>query len=169
MEFFSNHWGSLFSVIGVVVSVIGLAWAILEAHGARSAAQSAERATIETRNSVRRHLVATDLERASSHIRSLKLMHREGRWEAALEQYQTLTAIISDIIIRSPGADSEIHRRLTQAKSSLYVMEYHVDQARVGGASGPDDWDRMNQDLNEILSDLDFIVGAMDFGEWADG
>ena len=130
MEFFLDHWGSLFSVIGVIVSVVGLAWAIREARRARSAAQSAERATIETRNSVRRHLVATDLERAVGLIQRLKLLHDTSRWEGALEQYQTLTAIISDIIIRSPGADSEIHRRLTQAKASLYMMEYHVHQAR---------------------------------------
>ena len=91
MDFFLDHWGSIFSVIGVVVSAGGLSWAIFEARGAKSAA-------IETRDSIGRHLVATDLARAIGLIQRLKFLHREGYWEAALEQYQTLRAIISDII-----------------------------------------------------------------------
>ncbi len=127
MEFFLDHWGSISSFIGVVVSVIGLAWAIREARRARSAAQSAERATIETRNSIGHRLAATDLERAIGLIQRLKFLHREGYWEAALEQYQTLRAIISDIISRYPELEVEVREGLTRARMSLSEMENSVE------------------------------------------
>ena len=42
------HWGDVASVSGVVVSLIGLVWAIVVATGARSASQEAHRASIKT-------------------------------------------------------------------------------------------------------------------------
>ena len=164
MEFFLDHWGNIFSVIGVVVSVVGLAWVIREARRARSAAQAAEQATIETRNSIRRHLVATDLERAIGLVQRLKSLHREGRWEVALEHYQTLRAIISDIISRHPELKDEVRERLLQARTSMSEMESDVEH-QAGQESQTESWLRLNQILNEVQSDLEEIASAMEFGE----
>ncbi len=159
-----DHWGSVFSVIGVIISVIGLAWAIREAHGARSAARSAERVTIETRNSVRRHLVTIDLQRAIGLIQRLKFLHREGYWEAALEQYQTIRVIISDVIARYPELEVEVRERLTRARMSLSEMENSVE-GHMRQRSGDADLTSLNERLNEIQSDLESIASAMEFGE----
>lgn len=164
MEFFSNHWGSLFSVIGVVVSVIGLAWAIWEAHGARSAAEVAEQATVETRDSIGRHLVTIDLERAVSLIQRLKLLHDTSRWEAALEQYQVLRAIISDISARYPDLDPEISERLTTARRLIRLMEDYVG-GRENNSLGTNERIQLNRSLNEIQSDIEDIASAMGLGE----
>lgn len=163
MDFFLDHWGNIFSVIGVVVSVVGLSWAILEAHRARSAAQSAERATIETRDSIGRHLVTIDLERAVSLIQRLKLLHNANRWEAALEQYQTLRAIISDIIARYPELNVEVRGRLIEARASISEMENSVEE-QISQTSQLDNWHRLNQSLNKIQSDLEEIASTMEFG-----
>ncbi len=164
MEFFSNHWGSLFSVIGVAVSVIGLAWAILEARRARSAAELAERATIETRNRIGRHLAATDLERAVGLIQRLKLLHRERRWEAALEQYQSLRVIISNIAARHPDLNPEIHDLLSSAREEISEMEDHVEM-QVSQELEPDNLNILNRQLNTIQSNLERISSTMEFGE----
>ena len=163
MDFLSDHWGNIFSVIGVVVSVVGLAWAILEAQGAKSAAQAAEQATIETRDSIGRHLVTIDLERAVSLIQRLKLLHRESRWEGALEQYHPLRAIISDIVSRYPELEVEVREDLTRARTSLSHMENSVESYR----QRPEDADftSLNIRLNDIQSDLEGIASAMEFGE----
>ena len=162
MEFFLDHWGSLFSVIGVAVSVIGLAWAIREARRARSAAQSAERATVETRDSIGRHLVATDLARAVGLIQRLKLLHRESRWEAALEQYQSLRSMISDIVARYPDLAPEVRERLNSSRVELSELENRVEE-QVFRDAGSADWISMNESLNEIQSGLEDIASAMEF------
>lgn len=164
MDFFLDHWGSVFSVIGVVVSVVGLAWAIREARRARSAAQSAEQATIETRNSIGHHLVAMDLERAVGLIQRLKFLHREGYWEAALEQYQSLRAIISNITARHPDLGLEIHELLSSAREDISEMEDSVGM-RVSRDLEPDNLDILNRQLNTIQSNLEQISSTMEFGE----
>ena len=163
MDFLSDHWGNISSFIGVVVSVVGLAWAIREARRARKAAQSAERATIETRDSIGRHRVTIDLERAVSLIQRLKLLHNANRWEAALEQYQTLRAIISDIIARYPELNVEVRGRLIEARASISEMGNSVEE-QISQTSQLDNWHRLNQSLNKIQSDLEEIASTMEFG-----
>ena len=163
MDFFLDHWGNIFSVIGVVVSVVGLAWAIREARRARSAAQAAERATVETRASIGHRLAATDLERGIGLIQRLKSLHREGHWDAALEQYQTLRAIISDIIARYSELELEVRERLNRARTSLSEMEKSVEHVLQGREDA--DPASLNGQLNEIQIDLESIVSAMEFDE----
>ena len=164
MEFFLDHWGDIFSVIGVVVSMVGLFWAVREAKGARSAASAAEKATIETKDSIGRHLVTIDLQRAVGLIQRLKLLHSANRWDAALEQYQSLRAIISDIIARYPELDTEIRRRLSLARHQIRRMEDLVEDS-AGQGLETDEWAPLNHRLNEIQSDLESIASTMEFGD----
>ncbi|MCY4653063.1 MAG: hypothetical protein OXC95_07855 [Dehalococcoidia bacterium] len=168
MDFLSDHWGSVFSVIGVVVSVVGLAWAILEAHSAKSAAQAAEQATVETRDSIGRYLAATDLARAIGLIQRLKLLHRESRWEAALEQYQAVRAIISSIAARHPDLETETKRLLALAREQISVMEDYVE-TQVSRSLEPDDMGRLNRQLNQIQSHLEDTSSTMDLGDNSGG
>ena len=164
MDFLSNHWGNISSVIGVVVSVVGLAWAIREASRARSAAQSAEQAAIEARNSIGHRLAATDLQRAIGLIQRLKSLHREGYWEAALEQYQSLRAIISNITARRPDLNPEIHQLLASARENISEMEDHVE-TQVSRELEPDNLNVLNRQLNTIQSNLERISSSIEFGE----
>lgn len=171
VEFFLDRWGDLFSVIGVFVSAVGL-WlafrearrARREAQNARSAAIAAEKATIETRNRIGRHLVTIDLQRAVGLIQRLKLLHSANRWDAALEQYQSLRAIISDIIARYPELDTGIRRRLSLARHQIRRMEDLVEDSADQGLE-TDEWVPLNHSLNEIQSDLESIASTMEFGE----
>ena len=163
-DFLTEHYGNLFSIIGVVVSAAGLAWAVIEARRARSAARSAERATIETRDNIGRHLLAIDLERAVSLIQRLKLLHSAGLWEAALEQYQVLRAMISVIDARYPGENPERRERLFEARAIIRQMENHVG-SQVHEELGADYQAVLNSQLNDIQSDLEDMSSAMGFSD----
>lgn len=167
MDFLINHWGGLASVIGVVVSVIGLGWAIREARKARAAAQSAEEMAeavkLEALESIGRHFLAVEIERAIALIQRLKLLHSTGRWEAALEQYQTLRALTSSIIARSPEQERTRRERLVSSRALISDMESYVDsrdneELRSEGGS------TLNQQLNAIQSDLEDMATATGFG-----
>ena len=160
MEFLTDHWGDLLSAVGVVVSVSGLAWAVIEARGARAAAQAAERMAERTRreaiDNIQRHLLVVDIERAVDLIQRLKLLHSIGRWEAALEQYQALRLMTSSIISRYPEQYTRPRERLSSARALIRAMEDYVESR---GAQGLDSEDssRLNQQLNVIQSDLEDI------------
>lgn len=167
LEFLLDRWGDLFSVIGVVVSAGGLWLAFREARRARceavrarSAAKSAEKATIETRNRIGRHLTVVDVERSIAIIRRLEYLQRTENWEAATEQYHALRELITDIIARYPEIDSEIRERLLVARESVRMMdEYAQQQVRRGFGQDVRDYldqlqDRALRELEDVIADL---------------
>ena len=80
--------------------MIALGWKIKEARGARSASEAAKAAAGDAREQIARHLQAVDLQRAMGLIERIKTLHDNDRWEASTEHYQTLRAMISDVIAR---------------------------------------------------------------------
>lgn len=103
MEYFLGNWGSFVSLVSLVITVIMVGIAIWRAGQARESAKAAEMASIEARGAITRVLTIVDLERAISLIQRLKVLHREGKWEACLEHYPVLRQMLSDIQIMHPN------------------------------------------------------------------
>lgn len=163
VEFFVEHWGNLFSFAGFVLALIGLGYAGFQSRKARSSAEAAKQATLETKDNIGRHLLAIDLERAIGLIQRLKSLHRDGRWEVALEQYQALRAMISAIARQCPASETELRERLSKATVSISEMELQVE-AWVVYRSQPIDIVELNQELNDIQSDLEDMSNTMELG-----
>lgn len=164
LEYLAGNWGGLVSVLGVIVSSVGLGWAISEARRARSASQAASAAAHETRSYIARHLQAVDLERAIALIQRIKLQHDTGQWNAAMEQYQPLRAMLSDIIARCPESQTEFRGRLTTARKRIGDAENSIR-----GRRGQDINERyrtqLYRELNRIQSDLEELASAIGFGD----
>ena len=162
--FFLEHWGDLLSLVGVLVSAIGLWLAFREARRARRAAQNAraaaraaEKATIETRNRIGRHLTIVDMERSVAIIRRLKYLQGAGRWEAALEQYHALRELITDIIARYPEMGDEIRERMNVTRELVRMMEEYAER-QVQRGFGQDARDYLNQLQNRVLRELEDVI-----------
>ena len=160
MDFSINNLGPLASVIGLFLSAVGLGWAIIEARGARSAAQAAEReaeqARIEGVQSIERHLLTTDINRAVDLIQRLKLLHSVGRWDGAVELYQSLRSLITSILFRLPEQDTRSREELTVARVLVRKLEDRVSSRGIQELSS-EDASTFNQELNEIQSDLEHV------------
>ena len=128
IDFVAANWGGLVSITGVIVSLIGLGWAIKEARGARSASQAAHTAAGETKTQIDRYLQTVDSERAIWLIQRIKLLHDVERWEAAMEQYQALRLMLSNIIARLSGGERSLYERLAIGRGQLQEMENHVGE-----------------------------------------
>ena len=167
MDFFTNGWGDLASVIGLFLSAVGLGWAIIEARGARSAAQAAEpeaeQARIERVHAIERHLLTTDVNRAVDLIQRLKLLHGIGRWDGALEQYQSLRSLITSILFRLPEQYTRSREELTVARVLIRKLEDRVSSWGPQEMSS-EDVSKFNQELNEIQSDLENVPATEVFG-----
>ena len=151
MEFISENWGSLASALGLLVSAVGLTWAIRTARGARTAAQAAEKATSETRRAFHRYLTTVDIERANARIEYVKNLHRDGRWEAALAWYQELRTMLYDIRARLLS-EAESDDSISLAVAHILDIEFSVDQTIQAGLRP--DAAALNQILSEIQAAL---------------
>ena len=164
MEFWSATWGDVATVVGIIVSLGAIVWAIKEARGARSASQAAEAAASETRDQIQRHLQTVDLHRAIGLIERIKTLHDNDRWEAAREHYQALRAMLSDVIARCPENQTEVREKLATARTIIRDTENFVRE-RIGKAIEDRDRSQLNQSLNDIQSDLEELASVIGFGD----
>ncbi len=156
VEFWSVTWGDIATVVGIIVSLVGLAWAIIVARGARSAAR-------ETRDQIAHHLQTVDLQRAIALIEQVKTLHDNDRWEASTEHYQTLRAMLSDVIARSPEDQSDVRAKLATARTIVRDIENFV-RGYDSGAIREHDRSQLNESLNAIQSDLEELASNVGFG-----
>lgn len=164
IDFVTANWGGLASAAGVIVSLVGLGWAIKEARGARSASQAAQTAAGETKTQIERYLQTVDSERAIWLIQRIKLLHDVERWEAAMEQYQALRLMLSNIIARLPGGSHSLYESLAIGRVQLQEMENHVGE-RISQDDEEPDRLRLNQILNGMQSNLEELASAIGFGD----
>ena len=164
MDFVANYWGDSVSLFGVIISSIGLIWAIKVAHGARSASRGARLATLQTSKRIQRYLQTVDLERSVGLVQRLKLLHSNEQWQAALEHYQQIRAMMADIIERCPQEDTERQAKLATARILLRDMENFV-ASRARSGIRVRDRSRMQQLLNQIQSDLEEVASRTGFGD----
>lgn len=158
------HWGDIASISGVIVSLIGLAWAIIVAKGARSASQAARQASIKTNARIAGYLQTVDVERAIGLIQRIKLLHGYEQWGAALEHYQQLRAMLSNIIVRCHENEKEHLQTLATARAVLITIENLVARRWQQGIP-PRIRDRLQQQLNAIQSDLEELASNIGFGD----
>ena len=166
MEFWSSAWGDVATLVGILVSLCGLTWAIVEARGARSASEAAQAAASETRDQIARHLQTVDLQRAIGLIQRIKTLHDNDRWEASGEHYQTLREMLSAIIARCPEEQASVREKLATARRTVGDMENLVRQHVSRHDPVPEsDHSRLNQSLNDMQSDLEELASSVGFGE----
>ena len=163
MEFWLTSWGDVATVVGIIVSLGAIVWAIKEARGARSASQAAETAASETRDQIQRHLQTVDLHRAIGLIERIKTLHDNDRWEAAREHYQELRAMLSDVIARCPENQTGVREKLAIARTIIRNTENFVRE-RIGKEIQDQDRSQLNQSLNDIQSDLEELASVIGFG-----
>ncbi len=81
-----------------------------------------------------------------------------------MEQYQALRVMLSDIIGRSPEAETELLERLANARAVVRSMESVVER-RVSQGPYIDEPYSLNQTLNRIQSDLEALASTTGFGD----
>ena len=164
LEFWSGTWSDFGTAIGILISFVGLGWAINEARSARSASEAAQVAASETRDQIAFHLQSVDLQRAIGLIERIKTLHDNGRWEASREHYQTPRAILSDVIARCPEDLVGAPEKLAIARTVVGEMENFV-RPRVGDPIPDRQRSRLNQRLNEIQSGLEELASNIGLGD----
>lgn len=155
--------GSWASLLGAILSTAGLIATIFIAWGARSASRAARAAAVATNSRIESHLQSIHVERVIGLIQRIKLLHDTGRWEAALEQYQSLRMMLSGIIAHIPEGQTDLKDRLTTARTVVTTIENTV-QSSIHQIDENPDVPLLNESLNNMQSALEELASAMGFG-----
>lgn len=115
-------------VTALAVSLGGFAIAIWQIRKARSAAEAANRAATQARESLVHRLSIGDLARASSEIDRLKDLHRRQEWQRALDQYPGVRQTLVEVRNRVLDQPAAIATAFQEAVSQLVGMESAVER-----------------------------------------
>ena len=99
--------GSIASVVGLLVSLLGLGFALLQLSRLRGEARAAREAAEETRQLLLRDSAGTDLTRIGERIQGLIEIHRSGDRARALDRYPEIYRLLIEIRRNHPNLDEE--------------------------------------------------------------
>ena len=143
--------GSIASLLGLAVSVLGLGFALLQLKKLRGETQAARAAAEDTRRAVRRDRAIADVGRLSQRIQTLKELHRTADWRRALDLYPELTREL--VSVRgSPGVSTVLSETIQSSVTWLQNMEKDVDST--SQAIDQSRISNFNQQLTEIQNIL---------------
>ena len=165
MDYFLDNVGNVASVLGLVITILGVIISYLafrRAGKARDAAAAAEIASKETRAAMTRSLTTVDLERAIALVQRLKELHRANQWVTSLEHYQPLRVMLSEIRSRHPALTPELQRMLETAILDVTEMENTLVAAlrESVAITAAAEFDRT---LNRIQSELERLSSSIHF------
>lgn len=151
--FIADNWGSLASVSGLLVSLVGFTSAIIQIRRSHSAATEARDAAVAARQTMARNLTIADLTRARDRMQTLKDLHRIGPWERALDRYDEVRRMLVEIRGRHPGLTSQQLSIIQNAVVQVGIMEGEVRAALREGRQP--DIARFDATLSETQATLD--------------
>ena len=103
------------------------------------------------------------MQRAIGLIERIKTLHDNKRWEASREHYQTLRAMLSDVIARCPEDQAGLRAKLATHRTIVRDIE---DFARryVSQDIPERQRSRLNRSMNAIQIDLEELSSNMGLG-----
>ena len=154
-----NEAGSVASLAGVAVSLVGLLFAIWHILQLRGETRAAREAAEETHQAVSRELAGVTLTRVSERIEGLKELHRHGEWYRALDRYPEIRRMLIDIRIRHPKMSDSQRNAIPTVVRRIARMENEVERS---GAQFPEGLgQRFNRQLTESQSSLSQIESEL--------
>jgi len=119
--------GSIASLMGVVVSLVGLGFAILQIRKLRGETRAAREASEATRRAIGRELASTELTRLGERIDTLKELHRSRDRGRCLTGYPEIRDLLLEIRRRHPGLSDRERANVLRAIVQISEMETSLE------------------------------------------
>lgn len=146
-SFISEHWGDIASVAGVIISIIGFIATIINVARSKRAAQRAEEAAIDARESILRSDTLMELSTALTMMDEIKRLHRATAWNLLPDRYSLLKRHLVSIRTSNPQFIDAHQAALQSAIQHFSTMEKRVEKTLAGRVTPPN-----IATLNEIVS-----------------
>lgn len=151
--------GSVASIVGAAVSLLGLGFVIWQVFRLRGEARAARAAAEETQKTVARDLAITDISRMDERMQALKRMHLNREWSQCLFVYSEVYRGLTYVQNRFPGLSEQDTGRFQKGVVQLQKMERIVEAA--GEGLSPETAIEFNEDLREIQLMLNELEGRL--------
>lgn len=115
--------GSIASLTGVAVSLLGLGFAILQLSKLRGETRAAREAAEATSRAIGVELASSELTRLVERIEALKELHRNGDRARSLAGYPEIRNLFLEIRRRHPGLSGVDKRNIVRAIAQIGDME----------------------------------------------
>lgn len=122
--------GSIASLAGVVVSLVGLGFALWQLARLRGETRAAREAAEGATRVLHRELTIAGISRTYERIEALKGIHRRGTTEEALYLYPDIRKGLIDIRSRYPDLPQSDAETIAAAITQLQVMEELVESGQ---------------------------------------
>lgn len=162
-----STWSNLGPIVGVVVSIGGLGFAIYQimqtkqsANAAELSAKAAEQAVIATRDRLGANVTINDLTRASQQLQQVKELHLDGQWRRALDRYHDISVILANIRSQHPSLNDQQQTTIQSAIRELATLEQVVTAAIREGAE-PENLESFDLIILSAQSMLDELVSQL--------
>ena len=119
--------GSIASLAGVAISLLGLGFAILQIRKLRGETRAAREASEATRHAIGRELASTELTRLGDRIEALKELHRNRDRARCLASYPEIRDLFLEIRRRHPGISVDDKGKILRAIVHIGDMETTID------------------------------------------
>ena len=116
-----NKIDTLATIVGVIISLVGFTWTIINVTRAREAA-------IDAKNTLRLYDTVADVAQAISMMDEIKNLNRLKKWEIALERYSSLKKLLIEIKSTNSGLEDERKKDLQKAIQNLANIEDGIEQ-----------------------------------------
>ncbi len=145
-DFLQEHWGSLSSVFGLVITVISFIIIRRSVLKARDISNQVRKDML-LQNSV------VDFSAALSTMEDIKIFHRNNTWEILPTKYASLRSILIAVRELNPGMPTEHKRIIQSAIASLSSTENIIEQT-IQTKTAPPDIPRLNKNISSQIDKL---------------
>lgn len=144
--------GSIASLAGAVISLVGLGFAILQLRKLRGETRAAKEASESAERAVRRDQTISGLASLREKIEGLKDAHRRGDRRGAFIGYRDVKSGLVHIELRHPDLTDGLRGQIRDALSAITEMERYTDS--IEGTLPPEQVSEFNQTLSILDTGL---------------
>lgn len=119
--------GSIASIAGLLIALVGFAITIWNVLASKRAAERAEQAALDARRAMGFFDAVTELSAAIAALEEIRRVHREGAWHSLPDRYGALKKSLQGVRSAVPDLSPYQKSRLQQAVRDLAALERAVE------------------------------------------
>jgi len=154
------YWADIASILALATGLIGFVVTIWNVRRSRDAANQAEAAAQEARDSILTFDTIQELSAATTTMDEIKRLHRAGYWTVLPDRYTSVRRLLGSILAGNPGLSDEGKSVLVGAIKQLGDIERLVERG-LATDSNPGEVPKLNEIISKQADKLNSLLVAL--------
>ena len=149
--------GSIASLVGLVITVVGFFITIWNVRKSRTAAQQAREASLKVREDIRKIDTVSDLSSAISIMHEIKRLHRANEWIILPDRYSTLKKLLISIKVANPDLSETKKKSIQATIQQMTNIDKQIEKV-VDGQEADVDVPKLNAIITKQVDRLEEVL-----------